>query len=255
MKLNKSLLIVFFYFEQKKTSKYSLAISFLKWISMCLCSLCKLTGSTSAYLWPKYLSTLCMGIYLAIACFDVVGGSSSSHGHTDTETVAFSTVLISSSHGHTAQDELVANVVSKISGNNLVASLWKWPKKKKRTEKNPMHNLFEWMHFKINNNKKRTNIEGKKCNKIYWMYVHCTIGIFSEKKKIEWIKCQNKLKEQMTQGTESIKIFGVIIHNKCANANLWTVWIWKLKIKCKHIFLSTAMEIWQKKKTWTIDMC
>lgn len=38
--------------------------------------------------------------YLAMACFDVDGGSSSSHGHTDTETVVFST--ISSSHGHTA---------------------------------------------------------------------------------------------------------------------------------------------------------
>lgn len=61
-------------------------------------------------------------IYLAIGCFDVDGGSSSSHGHTDTETVAFS--LISSSHGHTASVEPVANVVSKFSGINLVASLY-----------------------------------------------------------------------------------------------------------------------------------
>lgn len=40
-------------------------------------------------------------MYLAIACFDVDGGSSSSHGHTDTETAAFS-VKLGSSHGQTA---------------------------------------------------------------------------------------------------------------------------------------------------------
>lgn len=40
--------------------------------------------------------------YLATACFDVDGGSSSSsHGHTDTETAVFSATVLSS-HGHTA---------------------------------------------------------------------------------------------------------------------------------------------------------
>lgn len=65
-------------------------------------------------------------VYLAMACFDVDGGSSSSHGHTDTETVAFSPVLMSSSHGHTAQAAwFVTNVVSKCSAINFVASLCK----------------------------------------------------------------------------------------------------------------------------------
>lgn len=84
-------------------------------------------------------------IYLAMACFDVDGGSSSSHGHTDTETITFSPVLISSSHGHTAQAEPVVNVVSKFSGINLVPSLRVDNQKKenkKKNRKNPKNYEF-----------------------------------------------------------------------------------------------------------------
>ena len=75
-------------------------------------------------------------IYLAIACFDVDGGSSSSQGHTDTETVALSAAP-TSSHGQTE----FAATVSKFSANNFVPSLniymyhWHNEKKGKKTIK------------------------------------------------------------------------------------------------------------------------
>lgn len=62
-------------------------------------------------------------IYLAIACFDVDGGSSSSQGQTDTETAELSPVPTSSQ----GQQELAApgaKVDSKCSGINFVPSLY-----------------------------------------------------------------------------------------------------------------------------------
>lgn len=81
-------------------------------------------------------------IYLAIACFDVDGGSSSSQGQTDTETAELSPVPTSSQGQH----ELAApgaKVVSKFSGINFVPSLFitcdknktRRKKKKKREKK------------------------------------------------------------------------------------------------------------------------
>lgn len=61
-------------------------------------------------------------IYLAMACFDVDGGSSSSQGQTDTETAELSPVPISS-HGQTELAAPGAKVDSKLSGINFVPSL------------------------------------------------------------------------------------------------------------------------------------
>lgn len=60
-----------------------------------------------------------------MTCLEVVGGSSSSHGHTDTDTAAFSPVP-TSSQGHTAHAVPGAKFVSKLSVGNFVPSLlWK----------------------------------------------------------------------------------------------------------------------------------
>ena len=61
-------------------------------------------------------------IYLAMACFDVDGGSSSSQGQTDTETAELSPVP-TSSHGQTELAAPGAKVDSKVSGINFVPSL------------------------------------------------------------------------------------------------------------------------------------
>lgn len=57
-----------------------------------------------------------------MACFDVDGGSSSSHGQTDTETAAFS-LAPTSSHGQTAQAAPGNTPGSKLSGINFEVSL------------------------------------------------------------------------------------------------------------------------------------
>lgn len=91
--------------------------SFWMHSNCCLCAICRW-----GKLW-KY-DRLNEWIYLAIACFDVDGGSSSSHGQTDTETAALSSVPVSS-HGHTAQAVPALNVDSNVSGINFVPSLFR----------------------------------------------------------------------------------------------------------------------------------
>lgn len=61
-------------------------------------------------------------VYLAMACFDVEGGSSSSHGHTDTETAVLSHAP-TSSHGQTELAAAGAKPGSKTSGISFVPSL------------------------------------------------------------------------------------------------------------------------------------
>lgn len=61
-------------------------------------------------------------VYLAMGCFEVDGGSSSSHGQTDTETAAFS-LAPTSSHGQTAHAGPGNTPGSKVSGINFVVSL------------------------------------------------------------------------------------------------------------------------------------
>lgn len=57
-----------------------------------------------------------------MACFDVDGGSSSSHGQTDTETAVLSHVP-TSSHGQTELAATGAKLDSKLSGISFVPSL------------------------------------------------------------------------------------------------------------------------------------
>lgn len=56
-----------------------------------------------------------------MACLEVEGGSSSSHGHTDTDTGAFSAV--GSSQGQTEHADAGARLVSAFSVANFVPSL------------------------------------------------------------------------------------------------------------------------------------
>lgn len=68
-----------------------------------------------------------------MACLEVEGGSSSSHGHTDTDTGAFSAV--GSSQGQTEHADAGARLVSAFSVANFVPSLWAKQKNEKNKEK------------------------------------------------------------------------------------------------------------------------
>lgn len=130
-------------FDQISSILYSIGIQF----HVCVCAMLRLCANFVACYKTKCQcghAVRAHVAYLAMACFDVDGGSSSSHGHTDTETVAVST--ISSSHGHTAWAELVANDGSKLSAINFVASLCvdkhKWKTSKERPERNECNQML-----------------------------------------------------------------------------------------------------------------
>lgn len=87
-----------------------------------------------------------------MAFFDVEGGSSSSHGQTDTETAVFSAITVpTSSHGHTEQAAPGARVDSEFSGINFVPSLCNGTDKREKNPNISNGTIFFCFHKKWHN--------------------------------------------------------------------------------------------------------